>query len=144
MKLTDDWFTSIALDDENRTVYVNGRLNLTDFIAGGKYKYRIEIQYLFEGGSFPQGMDAQYIEAVEDLLRPAMEKDKMAILTGNYLASGCKYWVYYSRTDQVFFDRLNFTLKSLPLLPLKFVLEIDPEWSEYYGILGLWNGVEED
>ncbi len=144
MKLTDDWFTSIALDDENRTVYVNGRLNLTDFIAGGKYKYRIEIQYLFKGSSFPQGMDVQYIETVEDLLRPAMEKDKMAILTGNYLASGCKYWVYYSRTDQVFFDRLNFTLKSLPPLPLKFVLEIDPEWSEYHGILELWNGVEED
>ncbi|WP_242396796.1 DUF695 domain-containing protein [Porphyromonas gingivicanis] len=77
------------------------------------------------------------IGQIEELLRPKMEKDKLAILTGNHLGGGIKYWVFYARTDKVFFERLNEALEDLPLLPLEFDNEIDPEWSEYLDMLSL-------
>lgn len=146
MKLTNEWFSTLAVDENNNTVYVNGRLQLSEFIAGGKYKHRIEIRFPYgeNRATFPEGEEAKHIEAVEELLQPAMEKDKMAILTGNYLAPGCKYWVYYSRTDRVFFERLNTVLASLPLLPLEFTLELDPQWEEYLDLLTLYDESNSD
>lgn len=138
MRLTQEWFHTIAEDEEGRSVYLNGRTHLTPFLESGKYPYRIEVRYRFVSDKgFPEGNDLEYIEKVDELLPEGMEKDKMAILTGNHLTAEYKIWVFYSRTDQVFFERLNTILSPFPQLPLEFVLESDPEWDEYRDMLQL-------
>ncbi|MDO4721644.1 DUF695 domain-containing protein [Porphyromonas circumdentaria] len=139
MILTDKWFTTIGSDQNNAMVIINGRLDIENFVKSGKFKYRIEIRlpYSSDSKGMPDKPAERMIGQVEELLRPKMEKDKLAILTGNHLGGGVKYWVFYARTDKVFFERLNEALAELPLLPLEFDNEIDPEWSEYLDMLTL-------
>lgn len=146
MVLTDKWFTTLASDDNGAVIIVNGRLDLEKFRSTGKLKHRIEIRLPYEADEkgMPTRQAEKIIAEVESLLRPKMERDKLAILTGNHLGGGTKYWVFYARTDQVFFERLNEALESLPLLPLEFDNELDPTWSEYCDMLLMDPEDEED
>lgn len=139
MVLTDKWFTTIASDEKDAMVIINGRLELDLFRLSGKLKHRIEIRYPYKADAkgMPLREEVQMIGEIEALLRPKMEKDKLAILTGNHLGGGIKYWIFYARTDEVFFERLNEALEPLPLLPLEFDNELDPDWSEYLDMLSL-------
>ena len=71
------------------------------------------------------------METVEEALRKAVEKDKLAILTGVYTGGGEKVWVFYTRTTRVFGERLNEALADFELLPITIYTELDPEWEEY-------------
>lgn len=136
MQLSQEWFHTIAEDENGQEVYLNGRIDIEPFMQSGKYPYRIEVRYCFSSeNGFPNEQDIAQIETVDEILPHAMEKDKMAILTGNHLTCEQKIWVFYSRTDRVFFERLNESLEELPLLPLEFGLERDPEWNEYREML---------
>ena len=74
---------------------------------------------------------AERMEAVEAALRKAMEKDKLAILTGVYTGGGETVWVFYTRTTRVFGERLNEALAPFELLPISIYTEMDPDWEEY-------------
>lgn len=137
MVLTDKWFTTIASDESGAVVIMNGRLDLDAFRLSGKLKHRIEIRlpYKADEKGMPTREAERIIAQVEELLRPKMERDKLAILTGNHLGGGTKYWVFYARTDRVFFERLNEALEPLPILPLEFDNELDTDWEEYQNML---------
>ncbi len=138
MKLSDHWFT--ALSEENgQIVYVSGRKDLEEFRLKGALKIRVEIKWTYDADTtgMPKDKDGELIAKVEDGLRSVMEKDKLAILTGNYLGAGSKYWVYYTRHLASFGERLNDYLQSYDLLPLELHCEEDPEWEEYLDLLTL-------
>ena len=82
-----------------------------------------------------QDTDSAQIEAVDELLQTAMERDKMAILAASILELGRKVWLYVSRTYDPFFDRLEEVLAELPLLPLQFEVVQDSDWSYYQELL---------
>ena len=71
------------------------------------------------------------MEEVQEVLRKAMEKDKLSILTGVYTGGEERIWVYYTRTVRVFGERLNEALAPFEMLPLSIYTEVDPEWEEY-------------
>lgn len=146
MVLTDSWATSIALDDEQYTVVVTIRQDVESFRESGKLPYRIEIILPYEGDALgmPYDKDAESIGDIEEALRPTMEKDKLAILTGNYLGGNKKYWIFYTRNVDVFFDRLNDSLEELPTFPLSFEVEEDPTWEEYSLMKEIASSLEED
>lgn len=145
MVLTDNWTTSIALDDEQYTVVVTIRQDIESFSESGKFPYRIEIILPYEGDALgmPHDKDATSIGNIEEALRPAMEKDKLAILTGNYLGGNKKYWIFYTRNVEVFFDRLNDSLEELPTFPLSFEVEEDSTWEEYRIMKEIASSLEE-
>lgn len=142
MKLTDDWFTAISESEEGQMVFVTGRLGLDEFRQTRKLSVRIEIEMPYEADEkgLPTEAAAIQLEEVEALLRQAMERDKLAILTGNYTGAAMKYWVFYARTERVFGERLNEALCELPLLPLKISCERDEEWEEYLDMLSMNEG----
>jgi len=74
---------------------------------------------------------AEKMESVQEAMAKAMEKDKLAILTGVYTGGGEKTWIFYTRTVRVFGERLNEALESFELLPIEIYTEVDPEWDEY-------------
>ncbi len=139
MKLTDNWQTTVLEDENGAIVILNARLDLQEFKESGKMKYCISISYPYEAiqKGMPEKEDEEIISQVDQLLRRAMEKDKLAILSSSSLGAGEKHWVFYARTEKVFFERLNEVLEPLPLLPLKFECVIDPEWEEYAEMLDL-------
>lgn len=137
MRLSDNWFTAISEDEQGKLVLVNGRLELDEFRLSGKMKIRIEIRWPYEADEqgFPTDSVGRQIEEVENLVRRAMEKDKLAIMTGNYTGGGVKYWVYYARTERVFGERLNAVLAPYETFPLEIDCEVDADWEEYLDML---------
>lgn len=139
MKLTDNWFTALSQGEGGHLVFVSGREDLEEFRLSGKLKVRVEIRWPYEGDTqgMPHEAEAQLIAEIEPLLRRTMERDKLAILTGNYLGDGAKYWVWYTRHLPTFGERLNEALAPYPTLPLDIHCEEDPEWAEYLDLLSM-------
>ncbi|WP_075558207.1 MULTISPECIES: DUF695 domain-containing protein [Parabacteroides] len=133
MRLSDEWFTALSENESGNLVTIYGRDELTEFIRSGKFKERVEITWKYEGDEkgMPGDTLAEQMENVQEVLKKAMEKDKLSILTAVYTGAGEKIWVFYTRTVRVFGERLNEALASFELLPISIYTEIDPEWEEY-------------
>lgn len=133
MKLSNEWFTALSENENGQLVTVSGRDELTEFIQSGKFKERVEITWKYEADDkgMPVETVAEQIDEVQEVLKKAMEKDKLSILTGVYTGSGERIWVYYTRTVRVFGERLNEALAPFELLPISIYTELDPEWEEY-------------
>ena len=133
MRLSKEWFTALSEDEKGQLVTVCGREELTEFVKSGKFKERVEISWKFEGDEkgMPSDELAEKMESVQEAMAKAMEKDKLAILTGVYTGGGEKTWIFYTRTVRVFGERLNEALESFELLPIEIYTEVDPERDEY-------------
>ena len=133
MRLSDNWFTALSANEEGDMITIYGREDLEEFIASGKFKERVEVTWKYSPDTkgLPSNADAELMESVEAVLRKAMEKDKLAILSSVYTGGGERIWVFYARTARVFGERLNEALKDFELLPLSLYVEKDPDWEEY-------------
>ena len=109
MILTDDWFTSVSHTEGGAIVLLTVRKGLTQFFESGKLRVRVDIAwpYTAEPDGMPDEETARLIEDIEPKLRRIMEKDKLAILTGNYTGGGQKDWTFYTRHLPSFGERLN-------------------------------------
>lgn len=83
----------------------------------------------------PHDDEGKLMEEVLETLKKAMEKDKLAILTGIYTGNGERTLVFYTRTSRVFGERLNEALAPFELLPIELYVEIDKDWNEYNEML---------
>ena len=137
MKLTDEWFTALAEDENGSTIIISGRDNIEAFRVSGKFKNRIEVTWTYDGGAMPTDEEAKLMESVEEALRAGAEKNKLAILTGVYTGGGKRIWVFYSRHTGAFGEMLNQALATFELLPITIYSEIDVDWDDYLGALSL-------
>lgn len=137
MILKDNWFSAAAESDNGAPIFINGRLDLEAFKNSGKFNERVEIYWHYEKGfnEMPHDEEGQRMEEVLECLKKAMEKDKLAILTGIYTGNGERTLVFYTRTSRVFGERLNEALAPFELLPLELYVEIDKDWNEYNEML---------
>lgn len=147
MILTDKWFDAIAENEDGTFTYISGRSGIDDFINSGKLKERIEITWNYEKderGVPANDKEAQIMEAVQDRLQHAMEKDKLAILTGVYTGNGKREWIFIARNTAAFGERLNDALVGLPQLPIEIYAEKDPDNEEYKDMLELKSDEDEE
>ena len=144
MKLTDEWFTAVAENDSGQTVIIAGRSGIDNFKESGKFNDRIEITWKYEGGAMPDETTARQMEEACDALKKAVEKNKLAILTGVYTGGGKRIWVFYARHNGAFGETLNSTLSSFPLLPINIYAEKDPLWDEYAEIAAMQSPDDEE
>lgn len=139
MVLKDNWFTALSQDEHGQLVFVTGREDLAEFRLSGKLKVKVEICWPYQSDEtgMPAEHDGAMIAEIEPKLRRIMERDKLAILTGNYTGGGKKYWIFYTRHLPTFGERLNECLASYETLPLEILCEEDPSWEEYLDMLTL-------
>ncbi len=123
----------MAEADNEMPIFVSGRDDLDEFRLSGKFKERVEIYWKYDSShnGMPSDTEGELMEKVVDALRSAVEKDKLAILTGIYTGNNERTMVFYTRTSRVFGERLNESLANLPQLPITLYVEIDPDWNEY-------------
>ena len=123
----------MAEADNEMPIFVSGRDDLDEFRLSGKFKERVEIYWKYDSSHncMPSDTEGELMEKVVDALRSAVEKDKLAILTGIYTGNNERTMVFYTRTSRVFGERLNESLANLPQLPITLYVEIDPDWNEY-------------
>ena len=147
MKLSDEWFTAIAESEiGNDTIFVSGRCGIDEFIKSGKFRERAEVTWRYEADAkgMPADDVAQRMEEVMAVLKRAMEKNKLAILTGVYTGAGERNMIFYTRNIPAFGTTLNEALAPFELLPLTIYTEKDPDWSEYGEMCQLRSGDVED
>lgn len=147
MKLSDEWFTAVAESEVgNDTIFVSGRCNIDEFIKSGKFKERAEVTWSYQADAkgMPDDEVAQRMEEVQLVLKRAMEKNKLAILTGVYTGAGERNMVFYTRNIPAFGTTLNEALAAFELLPLTIYTEKDPDWNEYCEMCMLRNDDVED
>ena len=138
MVLTDKWFTAISENEDGSYTFISGRSDIDAFINSKKMKQRMEVTWRYEADE--KGMpkidkEAKIMEEVENRLRTAMEKDKLAILTGIYTGQGKREWIFITRNLNAFGERLNDALRGLPQLPIEIYAEDDPDNEEYKNLL---------
>lgn len=134
MRLTDEWFTAIAESDTgNDTIFVSGRIGIDEFRLSGKFRERAEVTWKYDTDAkgMPDEATAELMENVMSVLRRAMEKNKLAILTGVYTGAGERNMIFYTRNIPAFGNTLNEALSVFELLPLTIYTEKDPDWQEY-------------
>ncbi len=134
LHITDDWWTAPSEDSEGRTVLVTGRRALENVIATGRYRFRIEVTWLYEpdSGGMPDYQTSRTMEVVTDALQESLRRDPVAVMTGIYTGAGERNWVFYAVTLKSFQSMLNQALSVIDeQLPLTFHAEEDPEWEEY-------------
>ena len=147
MQLSDKWFDAIAENEDGTFTYISGRKDIDNFINSKKMKERIEVTWSYEKderGVPANDKEAEIMEAVQDRLQHAMEKDKLAILTGVYTGGGKREWIFIARNTQAFGERLNEALAGLPQLPISIYAEMDPDNEEYKEMLELREEEEEE
>ena len=146
MKLTDNWFSTMAESDNGMPIFVSGRDDIDEFRLSGKFKERIEIYWKYESAhnGMPSDTESELMEQAIDALRKAVEKDKLAILTGIYTGNNERTLVFYARTSRVFGERLNEALAELPQLPITLYVEIDPDWNEYQELCEIKQFIDEE
>lgn len=140
MQLSDKWFTALSENEDGTYTFISGRSDIDEFIKSGKMKERLEVTWKYEAdakGLPANDHEAEIMEAVEERLRKAMEKDKLAILTGIYTGQGKRDWVFIARNTIAFGERLNDALAGLPQLPITIYAEQDPDNDEYKSLLDL-------
>ncbi|MGL4806290.1 MAG: DUF695 domain-containing protein [Bacteroidales bacterium] len=133
MKLSNEWFSALSTAENGNLIIVSGREELDEFKACRKLKERVEIYWKYEGDDkgMPTDSEAELMENVQEKLQKAVEKDKLAILTGIYTGDKERTLVFYTRTSRVFGERLNEALAEFELLPISLYVELDEEWDEY-------------
>lgn len=134
LNISDDWWTAPSEDSEGRTVLVTGRRGLDNVIATGRYRFRIEMTWLYDadGNGMPLYHTSCTMEQVTDALQATLKRDPVAVMTGIYTGAGERNWVFYTVTLKAFQSMLNTALRDIPeQLPLSFHAEEDPSWEEY-------------
>lgn len=134
MKLTDEWFTAIAESEDGKdSIFVSGRCDIESFRGSGKFRERIEVTWHYDADAvgMPDEQTAEKMEQVKEALKKAVEKNKLAILTGVYTGSGERNMVFYTRNVPAFGETLNSALSGFELLPITIYSERDEAWNEY-------------
>lgn len=140
MVLTDNWFTALSENEDGTITFISGRTNIDEFVKSRKLRERLEIVWNYkadEKGLPADDAEAQLMEEVGDKLRAAMEKDKLAIVTGVYTGQGKRETNFICRNIAAFGERLNQTLSTYPQLPIVVNAYDDPDNEEYQGLLEL-------
>lgn len=140
MVLTDNWFTALSENEDGTYTFISGRTNIDEFVKSRKLRERLEIVWSYKAddkGLPVDDAEAQLMEEVGDKLRAAMEKDKLAIVTGIYTGQGKRETNFICRNIAAFGERLNQTLADYPQLPIVVNAYDDPDNEEYQGLLEL-------
>lgn len=133
LKISNDWWTAPAESDNGNLILVTGRRDLQNVIETGRYRYRVEVSWCYEGNDrlLPQYADSKIMKEVTDALNECFDKDPIAIMTGIYTGDGRRDWVFYTHSLHIFQRKFNEVMSPFPALPLQFEAEEDPDWQEY-------------
>lgn len=127
----ETWWTTPTEADNGNPIMVSGRDDIDKYRTCGKYIYRVEVIWRYEGSGMPCDADAILMEQATEALRTAFSHDKIGVMTGIYTGDGERDWVLYTKNLAIFNTVLNRALADLPALPVVIEAYADPDWEEY-------------
>ena len=147
-KVSDEMLTVLLEGEHNPELmrFLLVRKELAPHLETGKYPYRIEIRWDYEGDlrGMPTDAVGMDMEAFEAALLPALERNKLALLAYSCTGEGVKEWVYYTRNLKAFGETLNMALADLPQFPLSFKADEDREGALFKEVFSLAADMAQD
>ena len=133
LKVSDEWWTSPSEAENGELVIVTVREALDNVIETGKYEYRVEVTWRYDGDDkgMPLDHDSELMEQATDALNAAFNADPVAVMTEIYTGADERNWVFYTRSLHIFQRKFNEALAGLASMPLEFDVTHDPDWEEY-------------
>lgn len=93
---------------------------------------RIIIAWKYESeNGMPSFAERERMDAMEDALQPALEKDGFATLALVSTGEDLREWTYYVKSEEDFFSRLNNALAGQTAFPIDIHTAVDPTWGMY-------------
>ena len=132
-QISDEWWTAPAEADNGNLIMVTGRRDMDGVKATGKYVYRVELTWRYEGDKqgMPDLATSRLMEKVTDSMQETFSADPVAVNTGIYTGDGIRNWVFYARSLHLFEKKLNESLAAFDKLPLEIEAFEDSDWEEY-------------
>ncbi len=100
MSNTADYWTAPAESATNpgRLIMVTGRRNVEKFIDNPRFRFRIEIIWIYDGDAngMPDRTTSETMERVQGVFETEFARDPVAVLTGIYTGDGRRDWVFYT------------------------------------------------
>lgn len=133
LKISNDWWTAPAEAENGQLIMVTGRRDMNTVKETGFYNVRIEVTWTYQPNAqgMPDYETSKLMESANEAFEATFGKDPVAVITGIYTGAGERNWVFYTRSLHIFQRKLNEALAQMPVLPLKFHAEEDPDWAEY-------------
>lgn len=130
MKIGSEWWTSPTESENGRLIIVTGRGGIDEVRNSGKYNIRVEVTWKYPGDAtgMPDYPTSKVMEAVQDAMTKAFDKDPVAVLSPAYTramtsATGYSIPVQYTSlkrrstrllpTSTCF--QSTYTLKTIPI-----------------------------
>jgi hypothetical protein len=133
-ELQGSWLTYPAESNlSDKTIIVTVRTDVEKFKSNPRFKYRIIVAWPYSANAdgMPDEPTSEIMGQATELLSNTFRKDPVAILTEISTGDSRREWVFYTLSLNIFSKKLNEALASLPVLPLEFVAEEDPDWESY-------------
>jgi hypothetical protein len=93
---------------------------------------RIIITWKYRSGSgMPSRAERERMDALEDLLKPTIEGADFSTLALVSTGENLREWIYYTKSEPEFFNRLNTALRGQPAFPIEIHASPDPQWVSY-------------
>ena len=98
MKIGSEWWTSPTESENGRLIIVTGRGGIDEVRNSGKYNIRVEVTWKYPGDAtgMPDYPTSKVMEAVQDAMTKAFDKDPVAVLTGIYTGDDERNWIFYT------------------------------------------------
>jgi len=68
---------------------------------------------------------------LEDALEPVLSQGNFATLALVSTGEDLREWIYYAKSEDEFFSRLNYATAGMPKFPIEVHTAFDPEWGTY-------------
>lgn len=133
-ELQGQWLTYPAESTENdKTIIVTIRTDVGKFRDNPRFVYRVTVAWPYESSSdgMPDEPIAAMMEEVTESLAETFRKDSVGVLTEISTGDNRREWVFQTASLGIFNKKINQALAHLPLLPLEFEAEEDPDWEIY-------------
>lgn len=93
---------------------------------------RVILVWKYKGSNgMPVFNDRERMDAMEDLLAPAVESDGFSSLALVSTGEDLREWIYYAKSEDDFLARMNKALSGHTTFPIKVHSTNDPTWSNY-------------
>ena len=93
---------------------------------------RIIIDWHYKGEKgMPSQQEKERMDALEDALAVEIETNGFATLSLVSTGDNLREWIYYSKSEATFLDKLNKILAKNPSFPIDIHTAKDQEWSSY-------------
>ncbi len=136
--LDDVWAIAQGTDGDHPLI-VRYRTGLERLFGDQRLQNRLTIAWSFESApersGLPDAALSDAMEAFENLLSAALEPAELAVLTSVWTINGTREWVWYAGEGERLVDAINDALAGHERLPIELMIEADPEWEQYKGIL---------